>query len=102
MSKEEKGPGTVEAATEANEITGYKGTIKFDNPIRQRIYELFLSGQQFSVVQLSVMLRVPDVRSHIRYIRDSGVPICDYWQKSRFSKYKVYFLHSDGGQNERI
>jgi len=77
-----------------------KDTINFDNPIRQRIYEMFLTGQQFSVVQLSIILKIPDVRSHIRYIRDSGISISDYWQKSEFSKYKVYFLHKVGGEEK--
>jgi hypothetical protein len=72
-----------------------KDTINLDNPILQKIYELFLYIQQLSVVLLSIILRIPDVRSHIRFIRDSGVPIADHWQKSEFSKYKVYFIHKD-------
>lgn len=72
-------------------------TISFDNPTRQRIYELFLSGNQYTVVQLSILLKVPDVRSHIRYIRNRGVLISDYWKKSEYSKYKVYFLSKIGG-----
>lgn len=69
-----------------------KDAINFDNPIRQQIYEMFLTVNQFSVVQLSVMFRIQDIWSHILYIRNSGVPICDYWQKSKYSKYKVYIL----------
>jgi len=83
------------AETPAPTFNDDKDTINFDNPVRQSIYELFLSGQQFSVVQLSIILRIPDVRSHIRFIRDSWVPIAYYWQNSEFSKYKVYFIHKD-------
>ena len=64
----------------------------FSHPIRQKIYELFLQGRQYSVTELSKLLNIPDPRSHIRYIRDSGIPISDYWKKTAFSKYKVYFL----------
>ena len=94
MGAKKEAPELLDKVTGANNVEGMhdKDTKNFDNPIRQRIYELFLSGQKFSVVQLSVMMRIPDIRSHIRYIRNSGVPICDYWQKSKFSKYKVYFL----------
>lgn len=64
----------------------------FRHPIRQRIYELFLSGGQYSVIDLSDLLHIPDPRSHIRYIRNAGIPISDYWMKSEFSKHKIYFL----------
>ena len=64
----------------------------FRHPIRHKIYELFLAGGQYSVTDLSCLLNIPDPRSHIRYIRDSGVHISDYWVKTAFSKYKVYFL----------
>lgn len=69
--------------------------IFFEHPIRQRIYELFLSGQQFNVVDLSKLLSIPDPRSHIRFLRNAGVPVASYWEKSMFSRYKVYFLHSE-------
>ena len=70
----------------------------FSHPIRQRIYELFLSGGQYSVVELCRMLNIPDPRSHIRYLRNAGVCISDYWVESKFSKYKVYFIHGKGGK----
>jgi len=65
----------------------------FSHPIRQKIYELLLQGGQYSVAELSLMLKIPDPRSHIRYIRNAGVYVSDYWVKSSFSKYKVYFIH---------
>jgi hypothetical protein len=70
----------------------YKDTKFADNPIRQKLFEVFLSGEKFSVVQLVVTFRIPDPRSHIRYIRNAGVPISDYWVITRYSRYKVYFL----------
>ena len=65
----------------------------FQHPTRQKIYELFLQGGQYSVVELSKLLNIPDPRSHIRYIRNAGISISDYWIKSDFSKHKVYFIH---------
>jgi len=70
-----------------------------DNPIRQRIYELLLAGGQYSVVQLSSLLRIPDPRSHIRFIRNAGIVISDYWVKTDFSRYKVYFIASSAYTN---
>jgi hypothetical protein len=64
----------------------------FDNPIRQLIYELFLTGRRFSVVAISHQLDIPDPRSHIRYIRDAGVQIESCWVKTKFSRYKLYYL----------
>jgi hypothetical protein len=69
----------------------------FKSPIRQRLYLLFLTGGKYSVVQLVVAFRIPDPRSHIRYIRDAGIPISDYWVNTENSRYKVYFLSKIGG-----
>ena len=69
-----------------------KDTKHFKHPIRQKIYELLLQGGQYSVVDLTNMIGIPDPRSHIRYLRNAGVLISDYWVKTTFSKYKVYFL----------
>lgn len=82
----------------------HKGTVKignksvFCNPIRDKIFRLFSSGGKYSVAELSRLLNIPDPRSHIRYIRMAGYPIADYWEHSKFSKYKVYFMK--GGRNE--
>lgn len=67
--------------------------IIFRNPIRTKIFNLFLTGNHYSVTDLSKLLNIPDPRSHIRYIRDAGYPISDYWLKAKYSKYKVYFMH---------
>ena len=67
-----------------------KGT-KF-NSSTQKVFNLFLSGGEYSVVELTKELDIPDPRSSIRYIRNEGINISDYWIKTRYSKYKVYFL----------
>ena len=70
-----------------------KDTIYFDSRTSKRVYELLLSGGQYSVVELTNLLNIPDPRSNIRYLRNAGVPIVDYWEKSEYSRYKVYFIH---------
>lgn len=65
-----------------------------DNPIRLEILHLFLSGGKYSVADLSQLLNIPDPCSHIRYIRMAGYPVSDYWVYTKFSKYKVYFIHT--------
>lgn len=85
-----------------SEISNKDTQFYFENPQRQRLFELFLSGGQYSVVQLTVNCRIPDPRSHIRYLRNSGVPISDYWQKSEYSKHKIYFIHSGEATNPQI
>lgn len=75
----------------------YKDTkISFQNRTTQRIYELFLSGEKLTVVTLSKRLSIPDPRSHIRYIRNAGVNISDYWERGEFYRYKVYFIWKGG------
>jgi hypothetical protein len=83
----------VQSNIDINVFRDKDTTISFDNPIRQKIYDLFLSGGQYSVVEISQALSIPDPRSHIRFIRNAGVPISDYWVRSRYIQYKVYFLH---------
>jgi hypothetical protein len=64
----------------------------FNSQITQKMYKLFLSGLKYTVVELTEILQTPDPRSHIRFIRNKGVNILDYWINSKNSKYKVYFL----------
>ena len=67
----------------------------FHSPIQQKIYDLFQEGGKYSVVELCQMLNVSDPRSHIRYIRNAGVRISDYWVETEFSRHKIYFMHCD-------
>ncbi len=80
------------------ETQGKDTKLFFSHPMRQKIYELLLSGGQYSVVDLSIILNIPDPRSHIRYIRDVGVSISDYWVNTPFSRHKIYFIHPEGGE----
>lgn len=64
----------------------------FPNPIRQKIYNLLLTGNPYSVSELSNLLHIPDPRSHLRYIKKTGVPLQSCWLQGRLNKYKVYFI----------
>lgn len=66
--------------------------ITFQNPTTQKIYNLLLTGAQVSVLELSAMFKTPDPRGHIRFIRQRGVTVSDYWVKTEFSRYKRYFI----------
>lgn len=57
-----------------------------------RVLHLLSSGH-YSVVDITKTLSIPDPRSNIRYLRKAGYNISDYWQKTRFSRYKVYFYY---------
>lgn len=99
MDKNKKSPEADELRANSdlfqNAVLQCKDTKFPDNPIRQKLFEIFLSGEKFSVVQLVVTFRIPDPRSHIRYIRDVGVPISDYWVITKYSRYKVYFIKGE-------
>ena len=58
----------------------------------KKVYELFLAGGRYSVVEITKILNIPDPRSSIRDIRNTGINISDTWIKSVNSRYKVYFL----------
>ncbi len=60
---------------------------------KSRTLTALLAGRKMSVVELTTELRMPDPRSAIRYLRNAGVPISDVWVKSRYSRYKLYFIH---------
>jgi hypothetical protein len=97
MQSKTPGVHTPDVSVQLNikkDVCGYKDSKNFfSNPIRQKIFELFLGGGKYSTVELSRIFNNPDPRSHIRFIRNAGVPISDYWVKTKFSKYKVYFLN---------
>jgi len=98
MKKNKKSPEVEPRANSdsfQNAVLDYKDTKFPDNPIRQKLFEIFLSVEKFSVVQLVVTFRIPDPRSHIRFIRGAGVPISDYWVITKYSRYKVYFIKGE-------
>jgi hypothetical protein len=69
-----------------------KDTKHFPNPTTQKVYDLLMLGGKHSVVDICRALNTPDPRSHIRFIRNAGVHISDYWIKTAFSKFKIYFI----------
>lgn len=65
-----------------------KDTLLSSNDIR--VLE-FISNGSRSVIEITNALKLPDPRSNIRYLRNAGIPIGDYWVKSTFSRFKKYF-----------
>ena len=75
------------------DVSGDKGSeIQDSSQICRKVLNLFLSGGQYSNVEISMILRTPDPRSHIRELRKRGYKISDNWVKSKNSRYKIYFL----------
>lgn len=68
----------------------------YSNRTTRKIYDLFKTGEKLTVVELTQRLNIPDPRSHIRYIRNAGVNISDYWVNDKLSRHKVYFLKVGG------
>ncbi len=56
-----------------------------------RVLALLTNGE-YSAQQIGEILRLPDPRSNIRYLRNAGYNIADYWEKGEFSRHKVYFI----------
>lgn len=57
-----------------------------------RVLSLLLKGEHLTVVEMCDTLKLPDVRSNIRYLRNAGYNISDYWTKTQFSRCKKYFI----------
>lgn len=58
----------------------------------RRVLMLLAKGTPLTVIEMCDMLKLPDVRSNIRYLRNAGYNISDYWVKSEFSRCKKYFI----------
>lgn len=69
---------------------------------RSQILNLLRERPQ-SITQLTLLTGFCDPRSYIRYLRDMGYPIIDYWQSGNDgTRYKVYFCQPhnlNGGKN---
>ncbi len=65
---------------------------------QSKVLSLLQTGRIVSVVQATKELNISDFRSAVRYLRNAGVPISDVWVKSKYSRYKLYFIHN---QEER-
>ena len=57
-----------------------------------RVLNLLTKGTPLIVIEMCDILKLPDVRSNIRYLRNAGYNISDYWVKSEFSRCKKYFI----------
>lgn len=70
---------------------------------RSQILDL-LRERPRSITQLTKLTGFCDPRSYIRYLRDMGYPIIDYWQSGKDkTRYKVYFCqpqHLNTGSDE--
>jgi Helix-turn-helix domain len=64
----------------------------YSNRTTRKVYELFKTGEELTVVGITLALHIPDPRSHIRDIRNAGIQISDYWVYDENSRHKVYFL----------
>ena len=60
--------------------------------IMKRVLNLFLSGGEFSVLDISEKTGASDPRGHIRSLRNRGIPILDRMEKRKNRHYKIYFL----------
>lgn len=60
----------------------------------RRVLMLLAKGTPLTVIEMCDILKLPDVRSNIRYLRNAGYNISDYWVKSEFSRCKKYFIKS--------
>ena len=76
------------------DVSMCKGNIFSRND--NKVYKLLCSGGEYSTIQMTNSLYVADPRSHIRNLRNAGVPIADRWIETESnSRYKVYFLKND-------
>lgn len=57
-----------------------------------RVLSLLAKGTPLTVVEMCDILKLPDCRSNIRYLRNAGYKISDYWTKTQFSRCKKYFI----------
>lgn len=70
---------------------------------QRRTFEVFLKGGKYSVADLCLITHFSDPRSHIRSLREKGVPIVDEWRdnKQGDGRYKVYFLKKDVASTDK-
>lgn len=102
MRQIEQAPGTRSEHAGANNGTdkytqsGNDMQISFGHHQR-RVYNFLLQGGRHSVADISAALRLSDPRSHIRNLRNKGVPISDVWVKAEHGgRFKRYFIRKEG------
>lgn len=74
------------------DVIGNKGNEFYRDSMQMKVLDLFLSGGQYSNVDISRIINTPDPRSHIRDLRKRGIKISDSWIKTAHSRYKIYFI----------
>lgn len=67
------------------------------NHSAKKVLLTLLTGEHFSVVELTELTQTSDPRSSIRYIRDIGIPVADYWIYTDQTRFKAYFIHDVKG-----
>lgn len=58
-----------------------------------RVLNLLQQGE-YTAFELSSILNLPDPRSNIRYLRNYGYNIADYWINTEYARCKKYFFKS--------
>lgn len=94
MKSNKKAPSKARPKPEAinSKSEQHKGKKNISNSKYLRALNFFLDGGKYTVIQLTEALQISDPRSLIRRLRNKKVPINAYWEKSGYSRYKVYFL----------
>lgn len=97
MNQKQQAPGTRSEYAGANRKPDRMGKGSKSLPYhQQRVYDLLSSGGMFSVVDISMRLRLSDPRSIIRNLRRSGISVGDVWVNTAYgSRYKRYFIKRD-------
>lgn len=95
MMQNEDAPGTRSECAGAIDSTGKDNQILLGYHQR-RVYDLLCKGGQYSAADISAVLRLSDPRSHIRTLRDKGVPIADVWCDAEHGgRFKRYFIRKE-------
>lgn len=90
MSREKKSPASQQGHTHRKD--------SHLSPNDFRVLQ-FLSQGRYNVVEIAKALNIPDPRSNIRYLRKAGYPISDFWDRTEYSRCKIYFIKEIGGSN---
>lgn len=61
---------------------------------QRKVFGLFLTGQKYTVADISIAYHLSDPRHYIRALRKKGFPINDEWRETvDGSRYKAYYLN---------
>lgn len=68
------------------------GKKTFPAPVRDRVLSALVKGEKLSVIELTNICFVSDVRGHISRLRRIGYTINDEWVETKNGRYKRYFM----------